>query len=448
MKKNRIKTLIALLLIISMVISLTACGGESSSIDSAELIENDVIEEDVIVEDTILYDEPIADEVIKDSIIEDDNVYDCVINDDIICDIVLIDVVVGETTEDEIREQLPEEYQDYDIEWGKVIGKFAVGTSIIIAVGFIDYATNGQAALFFGTPLTITKDAFVGAVAGAAINTSINCVIDGKPTKQKLKKYTIEGAAEGYMWGAIASASKNIIRKQKLTFTDGLKAKILKDGTVVDKVGKSIGKAFYKGDKIYYQAKDGTIKAVFSSSGKELSNIPKRLPPNSILQLVQNGEKYYTDAKGTIYRVGDKLQSSVKYSLKGYEYSTDNIGRIKSFATNSLQLKDANRTRLGITDALETIAKGSQRAGDHRGHLFADLFNGDNSMANIVAMSEKLNLGEYKDMELAWEAALKAGQKVKVSGELVYGANSQRPEKIIVKYVFDNGDVITKVFVN
>ena len=449
MKKAGIKKLIAVVLAFILIICFSGCGSDDdNSIETTADIENDVVEEDVTIADTVEYDEPIPDDVIYDNLVYDDYLYECTINDDIICDIVLIDVVVGETTEDEIREQLPEEYKDYDIEWGKVIGKYAVGTAIIVAVGFIDYATHDKAAYFFGTPFTVTRDAFAGAVAGAVINTSINCAIDGKPTAQKLKKYAVEGSADGFMWGAITSATKNIIRKQKLKFTDGTVAKILKTGDVVDKANNIIGKAYYKGDKIYYAAADDTIKAVFNSSGKQLKNAPRVLPANSIFQQAKDSIKYYSDEKGRIYRIGDELKENMTYSLKGYKYSTDQAGRIKSFSTNNLKLKDSNRTRLKIVDTLETIAKGSQKAGDHRGHLFGDLFEGDNSLGNIVAMSEKMNLTEYKNMETTWEKALKAGKNVKVSGEIVYNNNTQRPSKIIVKYVIDNGPEKVETFIN
>ena len=187
--KTGIKALLSILIIIALCFSLAGCSGKSSDVNTTnDSFETDVVEEDVVVSDVILYDEPISDEEIYDNLIYDDNVYECKINDNIICDIVLIDVVVGETTEEEILNQLPEEYRDYDVDWSAVIGKFAVGTAVIIAVGFVDYATKGQAAFFFGTPQRAAKEAIAGAIAGAAINTSINCAIEGKPTQQKLMK--------------------------------------------------------------------------------------------------------------------------------------------------------------------------------------------------------------------------------------------------------------------
>lgn len=438
--------IIVVLLTVAMCFSLMGCGDDNVDIINTEATTSDIIEEDVVESDEVAYDETIPDDVIADNIIGDEYLYECTINDDIVCDIVLIDIVVGETTEDEIREQLPEEYKDYDIDWPKVIGKYAVGTAIIVAVGFVDYATQGQAAIVCGTPITVGRDAFAGAVAGAAINTSINCAIDGKPTKQKLKKYAIEGSADGYMWGAIGSVTKNVIHKKKLVYDDGTKAKILKNGDVVDKADKVVGKAFAKGDKIYVSDKNGTVKAIFNSSGKQLSEASKTLPKDSVFQLSESSRKIYTDAKGFVYREGTQLKKNITYIKNGYKYSTDKYGRIKTFGTSNLKLKQG--PRLSITDSQEAIAKGAQKAGDDRGHLFADMFGGDNSLANIVPMKGKLNKGEYKEMELIWKSALKEGKTVKVEGKLIYGDKTHRPDKIIVKYTIDNGDEITKVFAN
>ena len=439
--------MLELLLILTLLFSLIGCGSDDPQNNQSASIEEDVIEEDVVVKDEISYDEQLPDDIITDNIIYDEGVYECVINDDIICDVVLIDVVVGETTEKDIEAQLPEEYKDYDIDWGKVIGKFAVGTAIIIAVGFIDYATENQAAFFFGTPGSVAKDAIASGVSVAVINTAIQCAIDGKPTKKKIKKYAIEGFADGYMWGAITSVTKNMISKKKLKFANGATAKVRNNGEVLDKAGKSIGKAFYKKGKIYFTDGNDVVKNVFSSSGKELTNVTKALPANSILQ-VNDFEKTYTDSKGIIYRIGNSLGKGKQYSINGYDYSTDNLGRINSFAAKKLKLKAAGEGRLDIVDSLETIAKGAQKQGDDRGHLIADMFGGDNSLANIVAMNGKLNKGEYKAMELTWQRALQEGKNVTVNGELIFSGNSQRPDKIIVKYIIENGDEVVKTFLN
>ena len=77
-----------------------------------------------------------------------------------------------------------------------------------------------------------------------------------------------------------------------------------------------------------------------------------------------------------------------------------------------------------------------------------DMFGGDNSLANIVAMNGKLNKGEYKAMELTWQRALQEGKNVTVNGELIFSGNSQRPDKIIVKYIIENGDEVVKTFLN
>lgn len=443
--KKKTGTLISVVLTMMLVFNLASCGiGDSESYenDLQNYAENNVIE-DVIEEDIIVYNDSIPNDVIVDNISYNEGIYECVINDNIICDSIVINTTVTDDTTDEIEAQLPEEYKDYDIEWPKVIGKFAAGTSIIIVVGIVEYF-GMQAVYFFGTPTTIARDAVIGGVAGIAINTSIECAIDGKPTKEKLKKYAIEGFADGYMWGAIASVTKNVVKKQKLRFGNKDVAKIQKNGDVIGENGNIIGKAFYKGDKIYLANKNGKVKNIFSSNGKELFNIPKRLPANSVFQF-NSAENYYTDSKGVIYRIGNDLCKSTTYYLNGYKYKTDSKGRtVLAIAEN---LKRDNNPRLTITDSMETIAHNSQKTGDQRFHIIGDMFGGDNSMANLVPVKGSINQGAYKEMEMLWKQALENGQHVNVEVKLVY-SNSFRPDKLIVHYCIDKGSVVDKVFQN
>lgn len=438
-KRNLAISTISIILTVIMCINIFGCNNCFS------IVKNNRIS-DKIISDEIIPDGIIPDEIIKDNIIHDEYNYECKINDSIICDVVLIDVVVGEKTKKDIKAQLPEEYKSYDINWAKVIGKYAIGTSIIIAVGFVDCVTQGRAAIAFGTPATIGKDAFAGAVIGAAVNTSIKCLKKGKPTKKKLKKSVIEGSADGYMWGAITSLTKNIVHNKKLVLEDGTKLKIQKNGNVIDKKGKFVGKAYAKGDKIYVVDKRSRVTAVFNSSGKYIPEPSNSLPKNSIFQSKDGLKKQYTDAKGIIYREGDELRKDISYTKNGYNYSTDNYKRIKTFSTNNLKMKDGQR--LNITDSQKTISQGAQKADDDRGHLFGDMFGGDNSMANIVPMKKELNRGEYKKMEEEWNAALKEGKKVRVTGKLIYKDTTKRPSKLKVTYTIDNSREVERIFIN
>ena len=87
-----------------------------------------------------------------------------------------------------------------------------------------------------------------------------------------------------------------------------------------------------------------------------------------------------------------------------------------------------------ILNTLQEIGRGFQRAGDDRGHLIADQFDGNNTLANIVAMNGELNKGAYKAMEDLWAEAIRNGQHVSGTIELVYSGSSFRPSTFEVAY--------------
>lgn len=461
---------IALALCVSLSISVLAgCGSTPSAPNTSDndIISDVVLEDDVIV-DTSSADTYLTDTYILDNLVLDDGIYECVISDEIISDAYVFEVVVGQTSEEEIRDQLPAEIDDYDIDWLRVISEFAVGTTIIVAVGIVGHATGESTYFVFGSPATVAKDALVAGAMAATTNVILNSVHDGG-ISEKAKKYAIEGFADGYMWGAIASvlkvAASNFLRPSELTFADGITRKIQLDGTVLDDAGNALGHAFYEKEGIYLlqdvagntakEAAEQIPVRLFNSAGVEIAASTKdltkltTLPKNSILQLGRDtvAKTCRTDDLGHIYRTGNELLPNMSYTLNGYKYVTDDAGRIITGATKNLNLK-SHSGRMLIADAKEVIGKGFQRSTDDRGHIFADMFGGDNTMANIVSMDSTLNQGDYKAMETAWKAALEAGETVEdVSISLSYTADSCRPDTINVIYKLGS-EVYERVFIN
>lgn len=456
--RMQIKKAVAILLVLLSCFNLFACA--STQEDGAEDVQEysvteyntngtfdtDDIIEDELVGDVIVYDQETWDQYIHDNLTHDDQLYECEISDEIISDVIVIDVIVGDNTEEEIISQLPEGFEDYDIDWGKVIGKFAVGTSIIIAVGFVNTITKGTTVFIFGTPATVAKDAFVGAAIGAAVNVAMESATDKNVSKEGIKKYAIEGAADGYMWGAITSVVKRFIVPQKLHFSAGSVAKVAANGTVTSSKGKVLGKAAFSKGKIILYDTSGKPVNFFKSSGREIAE--QSLPKNALVHIGEDSVANIgmTDDKGTLISVADHLQEGIRYVVNGYSYRTDALGRITSAEAPKLKL--STKPRLNIADNMQAIGKGDQLPTDHRGHLFADMFGGSNTSANIVAMDGKLNQGAYKAMEGEWKKALEQGKKVKAAIKISYEGNSYRPSKFEVTYQIDNGELITKVFEN
>lgn len=128
------------------------------------------------------------------------------------------------------------------------------------------------------------------------------------------------------------------------------------------------------------------------------------------------------------------------YSLNGYEYKTDDKGRIKS-AEGDLHKTDRNNKKT-INENIKGIEDG-----DDKGHIIADTFDGQNDLGNLVPMDGNLNKGDYKSMELQLKKALENGSDVHVKVQPRYSGDSSRPDSFKVTYSID-GVETTKIFKN
>ena len=454
------KKAIALLLTIVLCAEcLSGCGSNSPSKSQHTYIPETVINE-TFVDATTITEENITEELVLENLKYEENIYELTIDENFFCEAYIIEVVVGTNTVEDLRSQLPADIDNYDIDWPAVIGKFAVGTAIIITVGIVHHLTKGATYYIFASPAKVATDAVVGGAMFAALNTVRNCK-DGELPRAALKKYIIEGSADGFMWGAICSVGRTLLKNLKLPttlkFLDGTKAKIKIDGTVVDATGKKIGKAYYSTKGIFIKSVSGDIPYLFNTSGKQLAdigvellaNIAKgHLPANTLFQLGldESAQSVMTDAAGTIFQVNGELLPNITYQLGQATYQTDALGRIVKVTFEDLTLKNRSG-RLPILNTLQEIGRGFQKAGDDRGHLIGDRFNGDNTFANIVAMNGELNKGAYKAMEEAWAEAIMNGKHVSGTIELVYSGSSYRPSTFEMAYSIGT-ELFTQLFSN
>lgn len=459
---------LALLMVLTILCQmLTGCSSESSANNSygtlnsetsannshGSLNNENVISEQFINEETI-DEEKLQEAYIRENLIYESGIYEYKISENIISQAYIIEVVVGETSEEEILKQLPKEIDEYDIDWAKVIGKFAVGTVIIITVGIVNYFSKGSTYFVFGSPVKVAKDALVGGAIGVAMNEVIGCIIDGKIAQKAATKYAVEGFAEGYMWGAIDSVlkifSKNFKRLNSFKRATGGKAKIKIDGSVFDDAGKYIGKAYYDKDGVWHLVNESSKKiSIFDSAGKELKSFAgSSLPSNSKLRLGTDATAKicYTDDIGQIFRIGDDLLPNMRYQINGYLYNTDDLGRVTKIVADNLQLKNSTGRQI-IFDSKSKIGRGFERHTDVRGHLIADRFGGDNTLANIVPMDGIVNNGEFKAIENILQKCLQDGGHVSVSIKPIYSGSSFRPDSLRVLYNIGNGEV-TKIIPN
>lgn len=186
-----------IILIIALISFLLSCKNSSNvNVNSDNMAYGNVIFEDIIYED-ITYEDIIYEiEILEDILYED-----------IILESIVFEVSTIEDLENNIKNK---EYSDDfwgDIDWKPIISKFAVGTSVIIITGVLSIAT-------INSPLSIVclssfkgslEGALIGATSGAAINSAVQTVLNGGKI-DNWKKYALEGAADGYMYGAITGA--------------------------------------------------------------------------------------------------------------------------------------------------------------------------------------------------------------------------------------------------
>lgn len=439
--RYKMKRLCSLLLVFALCIqSLIGCGSDTDTDKRSS--SNVYVEESVIKEQTIA---------------------ESTIDENIISEAYIIEVTISEDVEEEILAQLPDDFSEYEIDWAAVIGKFAVGTTIIIATGIVQHYLHSTYFLF-ASPIKVTRDALIGGSMEAAIRVALEADKTGNNAEAAIKKYAIEGFADGYMWGAVTSVlsvmHKNFKLPKSLAMSSGKVGKIALDGTVLDEAGNELGKAYIgkKGIYVLKETATSTKIELFDVAGKQIVNATAEqmaqiakgtLPPNSIFRLgtSDTAKICRTDAAGIVYRINDELVPNITYKLGTVVYQTDDYGRIVKVTFDELTLKDADRPRKVIQNTLSEIGRGYEKVNDDRGHIIADRFNGNNSLANIVSMDSDLNRGEYKAMEDIWAESIKLGKNVSGTIELKYSGKSYRPDVLDVWYDIGEGS-IEKVFSN
>ena len=152
----------------------------------------------------------------------------------------------------------------------------------------------------------------------------------------------------------------------------------------------------------------------------------------------------YFDDNGEKYREGNDLLPNKEFSVRGYDYKTDDKGRVVS-AEGKLQMKD--HSGRGDIDDRSEVDRGHMLNSDDRGHLIADRFNGSGGIENVLPMDHDLNHGDYAKLENTLAEAVKDGADVRLKVEPVYDGNSTRPAEFRVSYSVDGEKTVT-VFKN
>lgn len=135
-----------------------------------------------------------------------------------------------------------------------------------------------------------------------------------------------------------------------------------------------------------------------------------------------------------------KLKPNIKYAAgeHNYYYETDELGKICKCSADELKLKE----HLGrLKHNPNTPGK---LEGDHAGHLVADVFGGSPELDNLVLQAKDVNFKQYRDIERAWEKALKKIPPDEITDlkiEIIYDGKNTRPTAFKIKYKI-NGKLI------
>lgn len=136
-----------------------------------------------------------------------------------------------------------------------------------------------------------------------------------------------------------------------------------------------------------------------------------------------------------------KLAPNTTYVRNGYEYATDELGRV-SRVSGDLRLET------GIRSPHQTEVGKLGLPTDEGGHLIATRFDGTPEGVNLVPQDANLNRGAWKRMENEWATALAQGKQVKVDITVQYPpGNISRPDIFEVKY-WINGRKRLKAYEN
>ena len=120
---------------------------------------------------------------------------------------------------------------------------------------------------------------------------------------------------------------------------------------------------------------------------------------------------------------------------------SDSNARILSVEAKDLQLKDGPRDyyRKNTPGKIES---------DHAGHLIADMFGGSGNYDNLISMNSKVNLVDFKKLELKWRDTIKAKIKVSVKIDIEYINNETRPNKFNITYKIGNETEVQQNIIN
>lgn len=239
---------------------------------------------------------------------------------------ITVHTILGNENSDDFYDNAVSE--EYRINWKKVIGKYTIGTTVIVITGIVSMASGTIPAATAGyIAAGAFHDAVIGSITGAAIEALITGTLtffQGEP-KAQIFKQAIEASADGFMWGALTGAVAGGVKS----------AKELSKGTpLLNSKGRI---TFIKDDKgIVYEARGGKPRGqilehknkknnfeFFYDTDGQLVNLDGKIVAKRscikkngiIIDLDTNKPIAYIDSKGTI-STGDDIQKALQNDIR------------------------------------------------------------------------------------------------------------------------------------
>ncbi len=137
------------------------------------------------------------------------------------------------------------------------------------------------------------------------------------------------------------------------------------------------------------------------------------------------------------------------YTLNGFKYKTDHLGRIVSASGIAALSNPIERERSRYNDKVRVAGGDWEEGKDSYGHLIARQFGGADSFANMVAQAgNTVNQGEYFKFEEYVAAKVKSGLDVKMTVSVLYKGDSNRPYAFVTKCEYSGGDPYVRFICN
>lgn len=373
-------------LIVLFTISLFACTTDPN--DKIEKIDpnGDLIEEKILYEE-LIYEDILTEAQLYEYNLVVKNAIEQYLSEEIILEDIQVQMILADDLEGLFEISLTSEAILYDIDWGSVIGKFAIGTAVIVVTGTISALTQhipGVGYIF----ATSFSGALNGALTGAAIGGALNVMIQAFSNGGKvdaLAKYAIEGAADGFMWGAISGAALGAF----------------KGVSVVRNAG-----------------------AIWSG-------------PNQLVGIMDDAGNLLNSTNQVIGRVGSTgwiVDNSGKVLGK-----LDDLGNFVSNWQN-LSLIPSNNLILGTTGKVKYTLDSSLQVLDKTGKIIGKINEAGqivNSSGNLVGLID--DGGRLVD---GIQKTVNAGFKLNLSGQIV---NTRQVINGVTHYVDDSGKIIGRL---